>query len=138
MGLKDDWHGISVEEALRNWYDNQVVKSFTTLPLVIAWGIWMAINASMFEYIQVLPIQYAFHGLRILKSLPQENMEKPLRQFVEEVVDKSGAWAYFNGATQGEPQICGVGGFLYLNDSHYIKFKASLRQGTKIMLSLWI
>jgi hypothetical protein len=69
-------------------------------------------------------------GLRIIKRFPQEKLDKPQRKVVEEVVDKLGAWAYFDGATQGETQICCVGRALFLNDSHCLKFKVGLGKGT--------
>lgn len=45
---------------------------------------------------------------------------------VEEVIDKSGSWLYFDGAAQGSPSMCGAGGVVFLLDFHYIKFKAGL------------
>jgi len=40
------------------------------------------------------------------------------------------AWGYFNGACQGPDSPCSLGGILYITDSHFFQFKASLGRGT--------
>lgn len=45
-------------------------------------------------------------------------------------MDKSKVRAYFDGASQGNPQICGAGGIIFLEKSHSLKFRAGLVQGT--------
>ena len=37
---------------------------------------------------------------------------------------------YFNGASQGEPQIGAIGGILQILDTHYISFRVEIGQGT--------
>jgi hypothetical protein len=74
-----------------------------SLPVIISWGIWLARNASLFEDSHIPPIQCASRGLSILKKFHQEKMGKHQRLVVEEVVDKSGTWDYFDGVTQDEP-----------------------------------
>jgi hypothetical protein len=39
-----------------------------------------------------------------------------------EAIEKFGAWAYSNGASQGDPMMGGVGGIIYLRDSHSLRF----------------
>jgi ribonuclease HI len=39
------------------------------------------------------------------------------------------AWGYFDGAHQGIPGICGVGGLLFLNESHHVSFMYAAGQG---------
>jgi ribonuclease HI len=48
----------------------------------------------------------------------------------DDVIDRPGAWAYFHGVAQDDPQVCGAGGLIYLKDSHVLKFKAGLGRGT--------
>jgi hypothetical protein len=45
------------------------------------------------------------------------------RIVVNEMIDKSMAWAYFDGATQHKPLVGGVEEVLLLFDSIFIKFK---------------
>jgi ribonuclease HI len=39
-------------------------------------------------------------------------------------------WAYFDGASQGNPPVGGLGGILYLSSNHNIAFKAGIGQET--------
>jgi ribonuclease HI len=43
-----------------------------------------------------------------------------------ETVNREESWAYFNGAAQGEPRVCGTGGVLNTKDGHCLKFRAGL------------
>jgi hypothetical protein len=40
--------------------------------------------------------------------------EKPSRQIYVEMIDRTRAWTYFDGACQGDPLVCGVDGVIYL------------------------
>eukprot|EP01018_Ginkgo_biloba_P031210 Gb_14160 [translate_table: standard] len=96
-GIKDVWGGSTLEERLRKWHGNRYVKYELALPLIIAWGVWIVRNASLFD------------------------VEKASRHVIFEEVDKTGAWAYFDGASQDNSQVSGVGVVLYLNDTHIIR-----------------
>eukprot|EP01018_Ginkgo_biloba_P023075 Gb_32325 [translate_table: standard] len=126
LGLREVWAGDSIEGSLRLWCLNPTLKSVKALPLIVAWGVWLAQNASIFDEQEILPIQCALQSKTILDSFKQIHKEKSVRRVTEEQIDKKGAWAYFDGACQGSPPSCGVGRVLYLNDSHLFKFKASL------------
>eukprot|EP01018_Ginkgo_biloba_P034237 Gb_24170 [translate_table: standard] len=92
-GFKDVWGGFTLEESLRNWYGNRMVKSALALPLII----WV---------------------------------EKAPRHLTFQVVDKTGAGAYFDGASQGNSQVSGAGGVIFLKDTHIIRIKAGLGRGS--------
>ena len=53
-----------------------------------------------------------------------------MRLVVNEHIDKSYPWAYFDGSVARVPQICGAGGILFLTDGHFFTFSARLGQGT--------
>jgi len=53
--------------------------------------------------------------------------DRPGRQTVAENIDNSGAWAFFDGASQGVPQVCKTEGVIFLKESHSLKFKAGSR-----------
>ena len=54
-----------------------------------------------------------------------------IRLVAKEIINKSNSlWGYFDGSTAGEPQICGVGGLLYISNEHYFTFLAGLGVGT--------
>eukprot|EP01018_Ginkgo_biloba_P022058 Gb_03022 [translate_table: standard] len=129
LGVRNVWIGASVEEGLRTWCGNPIAKTFLALPVILAWGICVARNASIFEDRGSSPFQCAAQGLSILKSFPQVKQDKSPRHIVTEYVNRDGAWAFFDGAAQGDPQICGAGGILYINDFHIIKYRAGLGEG---------
>ena len=52
-----------------------------------------------------------------------------IRSIVEEVIDKSFPWGYFDRLGAGDPKICGAGGLLFISDEHYFTFKAGLGYG---------
>ena len=53
-----------------------------------------------------------------------------IRNVVEENIDSSFPWGYFNGSSVGDPQLCGAGGLLYISVDHFYTFKASLGTGS--------
>lgn len=68
----------------------------------------------------------------------QQNSQKNLN--IPEI-DKSKAWRYFDGACQGNPGICGVGGIIFTRDNHVVAFKAAVGVGTNNkakMFALWL
>ena len=53
-----------------------------------------------------------------------------IRLVVNEHIDNSYPWAYFDCSAARNPQICGAGGILFLTDGHFFTFSAGLGQGT--------
>ena len=51
-------------------------------------------------------------------------------------MDQSIPWGYFDGSTQGEPQMCGSGIILNVSASPSFNSKASVGEGTKIFAKL--
>ena len=83
--------------------------------------------------------------MRVLNTYPQVNDVLKIKNIIEENIDKTNPWGYFDGSAAGDPHLCGVGGILYIKDDHYITFKAGLGTGTnnfaqicalKLLLSL--
>jgi len=57
---------------------------------------------------------------------------------VEEVIDRTGAWVFFDGASQGEPAVGGAGGILHLLDTHFFKFAAGLGRSTNNKAEIFV
>jgi ribonuclease HI len=87
-------------------------------------------NASLFEDKAVPAIQCATQGMSILNRFKQTKNDKLSRNIFVEDIDRSGAWAYFDGASHGDPQLSGARGVIYLIDTHIIKFKAGMEIGS--------
>eukprot|EP01018_Ginkgo_biloba_P000430 Gb_04206 [translate_table: standard] len=78
-GLKVAWEGSTLEESLRKWCENRLAKFVLALPLIIAWGIWLMQNASLFQGIQVASFHCATQGIIILSSFKHVPIEKAPR-----------------------------------------------------------
>ena len=123
------WNGILVLDCVQNWVLNVDIK-YRCLPVIVSWFIWKARNPCCFENIQPKAYVVSSLCLGLLNSYPMDNIVMNIRLVVNEHIDKSSPWAYFDGSTAGNPQICGVGGILFLTDGHYFTFSAGLGQGT--------
>ena len=55
-----------------------------------------------------------------------------------ENIDNFGVSTYFDGASQGNPLIGGVGGIIFLTYSHSLIFKVSLSKGTNNYVELMV
>jgi len=55
--LRYVWKGDTIEEGLRRWCENETSKESEALPLIIAWGIWFARNANIFEDMNISPLK---------------------------------------------------------------------------------
>jgi ribonuclease HI len=129
-GQKMFWRGDRVEEALEIWITNQDTDGVKALPVIVLLGVWLARNSAIFEERFITPFLSATQSFNILKSFPRKKIVKAPRQIIEEVIDRSGSWLYFDGATQGNPLVCGAGGIIYISESHTVKFRAGLGHGT--------
>jgi hypothetical protein len=77
--LNNAWKGNSIEEALKNWCMNKDTKRYKSLPLTIAWGIWLAQNSKLFEDKDTMPLKCAIQSLNIL-SMHFLNIRKDASQ----------------------------------------------------------
>lgn len=112
------------------WLRNQAFKELKALPVIVLLGVWLSRNACLFEDRFILPLQSASQSFNIFQSFPQLQAEEAPRQLVEEVIERTGAWLYFDGAAQGDPRISGAGGIVFISDSHVVKLKAGLGRGS--------
>ena len=123
------WYDSSLLECAKNW----VLKAdsrYRSLPVIVSWFIWKARNLCYFEDIQPKTFLVSSLVLGLLNSYPMDNRVMNIRMVVNEHIDKSCPWAYFDGSAAEDPQICGAGDILFLTDGHFFTFSAGLGQGT--------
>ena len=60
-----------------------------------------------------------------------------IRIIIEEIIDKTKPWGFFDGFASGDPHTCGAGGIIFLKDDHYFTFKAWLGIGTNNLAELY-
>ena len=56
--------------------------------------------------------------------------QKPRRELKASNIDKNIPWVFFDGVSQGEPPLGGVGGILFLDETKKTKITFALGQGT--------
>lgn len=96
----------------------------------------MIIQGKQFLPIQVShQVRYAYHGIwKLAKAKTPIILKHP-------DIDYTKAWGYFEGASQGNPGICGFCGILYLSTTHHISFEVAFGQGSNKraeMCALWM
>jgi ribonuclease HI len=126
------WRGDSFEEALADWLSTRTPKNIKPFPIIVAWGVWIARNNSIFKDETQSSPRVAANCLSILDSLnlgAGQGWEIVRRTQVEQI-DKGRPWAYFDGAASGDQLHCGGGGCIYLSEQHYYYLRASLGPGT--------
>jgi hypothetical protein len=69
--------------------------------------------------------QCAYQIRSIFESIKVPSKVQKTSQLNHPSIDKSKAWGYFDGASQGQQALRGTRGTLFLNDTHH-NFKARL------------
>jgi len=49
LGFTIGWQGETVIEAFHHWWSEQNIISFRATPCILAWGIWISRNKSVFQ-----------------------------------------------------------------------------------------
>jgi hypothetical protein len=76
---------------MKNWCENINFKNYKALPIINAWGIWLARNTNLFDDKLILAIQCASQALNILNCFKQAKNEKDPRQIIVKEVERLGA-----------------------------------------------
>ena len=130
------WEGETVVLALGRWMANRSLKSFNSLPAVVSWGIWIYKNRSIFEDKIVTPQLVASNSVAIANHFLTTQKPPRNRIPVQEVIDKTYPWGYFDGASQGDPTMCGVGVVLFLEEGHHFQDRWGIGEGTNKKVEL--
>jgi hypothetical protein len=73
--------------------------------------------------------QCSFNFLSIFEGINNIDKVQTTRQIGDIPIDKFVAWGFFNGARQGNPNLCGIG---YLTGAHFSQLKVGLGDGSNI------
>jgi len=110
------WQGASFEEALKDWLSSRTRQNLKAFPLIIAWGIWIARNSTIFRDEPQFPLRVVVNFLSILDLLKQEDNlgQGTTRRVQVDQIDKGWLWAFFDGVASGDHLLCWGGGlFIY-------------------------
>lgn len=106
------------------------------MPGIVYWGIWIHINRSIFKDKTMTPQLIAANFVAIANHVVVIQKLPQARFLVQEAIDKSFPWGYFDGATQGEPIVCGAWALLYLDEGHFFRLRWGLGEGTNNKVEL--
>lgn len=97
---------------------------------MFVFSIWGARNHEIFQN-KWFPLEITA-ALLLQKVEEHKTSPKMTRQrkIVSPEVDKSYPWAFFDGASQGEPLLGGAGGVLYVTIEHKFSIKYAPRRST--------
>ena len=104
-----------MEQCLKIWCSKEELKEIRSLPLIIFWFIWKARNLNCFEDHLLMLLHVSIQSLGVLRFIPQDHIFLKTKMIVEEPIDKSFPWGYFDGSVVGVPRICGTGGIIYFS-----------------------
>lgn len=130
LGFTLGWQGGTVLEAFQHWWGEQRKTSFRAIPVILAWGIWISRNKSIFQDCRVPIEAVAAQVFSIVQHFRTPEKILGHRMVREEQIDKSILWGYFDGASLDQQMLCGGGEVLHKYDAHYFHFSAGLGRGT--------
>ena len=93
-------------------------------------GNWIYRNHSIFEDKVVTPQLVAANSVAIANHFLITPKPPRNRVLVQEIIDKTFPWGYFDGAAQGDPTVCGAGAILFLEEGHYFRARWGIGEGT--------
>ena len=135
-GKQFNWAGENFEHALGRWTNDRSLLAFKSLLAIVCWGIWIHRNCSIFKDKVMTPHLIAANFVAIANHFVVIQKPPRIRLLVQEVIDKSYPWGYFDGVAQGDPIVCGVGALLYLDDRHLFQIRWGLGEGTNNKVEL--
>jgi hypothetical protein len=98
---------------------------------VAYWGIWLARNIAKFQDRCMFTFQCASQIRLIFESIKFSPKVQKTRISIHPPINKSMAWWYFNGSSQGRQVVCGKRRTLFMHESHHIKFKVGFGGGVQ-------
>ena len=134
LNLRLDWHGPSIKDAWQSWLSSHHLAHLKALPLTLIWGIYLAQNTTIFQEKASPTEVLAKQGLDLLSFFPQIKDALAIHVSVEDSIDHSFPWDFFDGASQ--EHNCGGGATLFLTQNHHFKIQMGLGEGTNNYVEL--
>ena len=89
-------------DCVQNWVLHAEAR-YRSLLVIVSWFIWKAQNQCCFDDIQPKSYLVTSLCLGLLSAYPLDNRVVNLRMVVNEQIDKSSPWGYFDGSIAGIP-----------------------------------
>ena len=102
---------------MKNWWSNERVCQHEAFLALFVFTIWETRNRAIFKNIWTsseITVNVLLQKIMEHQTTPKQ---KPRRVLKPPNIDKNTPWAFFDGASQGEPPLGGVGAILFMNES---------------------
>ena len=106
------------------------MSTYKSLPALVCWGIWIHRNRSILEEKTTTPQLIAANIVAIPNHFVTIQKPPGAKILEQETIDKSIPWGYFDGAAQGDLNVCGAGVILHLDNEHFFRLRLGLGEGT--------
>ena len=94
LGCKFNWQGATLIEAWTNWWQHSAHSpKLRSLPLIVAWEIWIGRNKQIFNYIPIDCDWICAASLATFRLIPEEIIRSKPSHETPEAIDHSWAWA---------------------------------------------
>ena len=122
--------GISLEQKSKAWWTDRSVCLYSAFPSLFSYGIWWDRNIVIFNNKMIPPEVTSTLVIQWVREHRSQEKKPKIRMLVPPEINKDIPWAYFDGASQGDPLLGGSGRVLYLSDNHKIQARFSPRNCT--------
>eukprot|EP00253_Pinus_taeda_P008879 PITA_08879 len=128
LKIKAQWGPDPLEAAWKKWWQSFPEGNLRNLPLIFAWGVWLARNKSLFQDKDVPPSVIATNITAIYSALPPAEDKVPKSKQNPLILQEGIPCGYFDGASQNNK--AGAGMSIHINPEHSLKVSVGLGFGT--------
>lgn len=136
LGQQVSWMGDLREGDFLKWWQSRVTKALRSIPLIILWGVWLAINVVIFNDQTQAPPVIAIKVVGIAGHFTQLNLNPRIHNIQQERINLEIPCGFLDGVVVENPSLCGDGATLYLTEHNYVTFKEGLGEGTNNFVEL--
>ena len=106
-----------MEHREKKWWNNERVCQYEALPTLFVYTIWETRNRAILKKNWTSPDIIVNMLLQKVMEHQVAPKQKPRRELKGPNINKNVPWGFFNGASQREPPLGGVGGILFLDET---------------------
>jgi ribonuclease HI len=136
VGIPISHTGESLEEWLDNWCKNSECKEVASLPSIVVYFIWWVRNMFIFQN-KSIPAEVVVELICQMMIFYKKEPDKRKRHnpIMPDLIGDT-PWGFFDGASQGNPSVCGVDAVLFINANHHFEMHFSPGRGSNMKAEL--
>eukprot|EP00253_Pinus_taeda_P004658 PITA_04658 len=128
LKIKAQWGPDPLEAAWKKWWQSYPEGNLRNLPLIFAWGVWLARNKSLFQDKDTPSSVIATNITAIYSTLPPPEDKNPKSKQKSIILQEGIPCGFFDGASQNNK--AGAGMSIHINPNHSLKASVGLGSGT--------